>query len=80
MSAIVTQTTDTVGGWADWEGNCEITGLPDGRCTLHANPIPAGQTASNCFFPFRQADKHFSVPVHPRLVAVSEGGTTEVSQ
>ena len=43
------------------------------------SPTPEGHTASTCFFPFGQADTDFSVTVDPRLVAVSEGGTTEVS-
>lgn len=69
----------TVGGWADGEGNYGIAGLPDGRYVLRVNPIPESHTASAYFFPFGQADKDFSVTVHPRLVEVSEGGTTEVS-
>ena len=69
----------TVGGWADGEGNYEIAGLPDGRYVLRVNPIPAGHTSSAYFFPFGQADTDFGVTVHPRLVAVSEGATTEVS-
>ena len=44
------------------------------------SPISEGHGASTCFFPFGQADTDFSVTVHPPLVAVSEGGTVEVSQ
>ena len=69
----------TVGGWANGEGRYEIAGLPDGRYVLRVNPIYEGHTATAYFFPFGQADTDFSVTVHPRLVAVSEGGTTEVS-
>lgn len=69
----------TVGGWADGEGSYEIAGLPDGRYVLRVNPIPAGHTATAYFFPFGRADTDFSVSVHPRLVAVAEGGATEVN-
>ena len=68
----------TVGGWTDGEGNYEIAGLPDGRYVLRVNPIPEGHTESTYFLPFGQADRDFSVSVHPRLVTVSDGGTTEV--
>ena len=42
------------------------------------SPISEGHGATTCFFIFGQADTDFNVTVPPRLVAVSEGGTTEV--
>lgn len=69
----------TVGGWGDEEGNYEIAGLPDGRYVLRVNPIPRSHGAGAYFFPFGRIDTDFSVTVHPHLVVVTEGGTTEVS-
>lgn len=68
----------TVGGWGDEEGTYEIAGLPNGRYVLRVNPIPASHGANAYFFPFGRVDTDFSVTVHPRLVTVAEGGTTEV--
>ena len=69
----------TVGGWADGDGNYEIAGLPAGLYVLRVHPIPRNHGAGAYFFPFGQPDTDFSVTVHPRLVAVSEDGATEVS-
>ena len=50
------------------------------QATVARGPSPTseGQGARTYCFPFGQVAMDFSVSVHPRLVTVSDGGTTEV--